>query len=102
MGNQYVSIDILRRIASLSSKLFHGLVSSDLNPRDHQNYVSCMRISRDEIFIALENINKGNATIIYIKLLRSIIDAYIEKSTTLLDRIFHAWTSFFIARLWLL
>lgn len=102
MGNQSVSINILRQIASSSSKLFHGMVSSDLNPRDHQNYGSCVRISRDEIFRALENIDKANATMIYIKLLRSIIDAYIETSTSLLDRVFHAWTSVFISRLWLL
>jgi hypothetical protein len=102
MGNQFVSIDILRQILSSSSKLFHGLVSSDLNPRDHQNFASCYRMSRDEIFQALEHIHNSNATIIYIKLLRSVIDAYIEKSTSLLDRVFHAWTSVFLSRFWLL
>ena len=102
MGNQVVSIDVLRHILSSSSKLFHGLVSSDLNPRDHQNYASCVRISRDEIFQALEHIDNSNATTIYIKLLRSVIDAYIEKSTSLLDRVFHAWTSVFLSRIWLL
>jgi hypothetical protein len=102
MGNQFVSIDILRQILSSSSKLFHGLVSSDLNPRDHQNFASCYRMSRDEIFQALEHIHNSNATTIYIKLLRSVIDAYIEKSTSLLDRVFHAWTSVFLSRFWLL
>ena len=86
----------------MSSKLYHGLVSSDLNPKDHQNYPSCVRISRDEIFRALEKVNDSRATIVYIKLLRSVIDAYIEESTTILDRVFHAWTSVFLSRLWLL
>ena len=102
MGNQLVSIDVLRQISSSSSKLYHGLVSSDLNPRDHQNYTSYVRISRDEIFQPLENIDNSNATMIYIKLLSSIIDAYIDKSTSLLDRACHAWTSVFLFRLWLL
>jgi len=101
MGNQFVSIDILRQMLS-SSKLFHGLVSSDLNPQDHQNYASCFRMTRDEIFQVLEHIDNSTATIIYIKLLRSVIDAYIEKSTSLLDRVFHAWTSVFLSRFWLL
>ena len=79
MGDQLVSLDILRQILTSSSKLFHGLVSSDLNPKDHQNYASCIRISRDEIFEALDTIDGSNATAIYIRLLRSIIDAYIDR-----------------------
>ena len=102
MGNQLVSIEHLQDVVSLSSKLYHGLVSSDLNPKDHQNYPSCVRISRDEIFRALEKVKDSRATIVYIKLLRSVIDAYIEESTTILDRVFHAWTSVFLSRLWLL
>ena len=39
---------------------------------------------------------------IYLTLLRSIIDAYIEPSTSLLDRVFHAWMSVFLSRLWLI
>lgn len=100
MGNQIVSVDYLKAILSSSSKLFHGLVYSDLNPRDHQNYSSCWRISRDEIIEALKNVNNATATLVYIKLLRCIIDAYIEKSNSLLDRIFYAWTSVFLSRLW--
>ena len=64
MGNQLVSIDVLRRVLSSSSKLLHGLVSSDLNRRDHQNYSSCWRISRDEIFRGLQTIEDSNATAI--------------------------------------
>ena len=101
MGNQIVSINDLRKILSSTSKLFHGLVSSDLNPRDHQNYASCWRISRDEVMRALEKFETSEATLVYVKLLRSVIDAYIERSTGLLDRIFHAWTAVFISRLWL-
>jgi hypothetical protein len=101
MGSQRVSIDVLQRVLSSSSKLRHGLVSSDLNPRDHQNYSSCWRISRDEIFQILETMADSTATIIYIRILRSVIDAYIEKSTGLLDRIFQAWISMFLSRLWI-
>lgn len=101
MGDQRISMDLLHQIVSTSSKLFHGLVFSDLNPRDHQNYASCFRICRDEIFQALEGIDNSDATMIYLRLLRSIVDAYIEPSTSLLDRVFHAWMSVFLSRLWL-
>lgn len=101
MGSYVVSTDDLRQVLSSSSKLFHGLISSDLNPRDHQNYASCWRISRDEVLRALNGVDSGKGTQIYIKLLRSVIDAYIEKSTSLVERVLHAWTAVFVARIWL-
>ena len=50
IGDQRISMDLLHQILSTSSKSFHGLVSSELNPRNRQNYASCFRLSRDEIF----------------------------------------------------
>lgn len=46
--------------------------------------------------------DQSDATLIYLKLLRSVIDAYIEPSASLLDRLFHAWLSVFFARIWLI
>ena len=57
MGKQGMSIDTLHHVLSSSSKFFHGLVSSDLNQKDHQNYTSRRRISRDEVFQALQPIS---------------------------------------------
>ena len=101
MGNHVVSTNDLQKVLLSSSKLFHGLVSSDLNPRDHQNYASCWRISRDEVIRTLEVLETSKATLVYVKLLRAVIDAYVEKSTELTGRIYHAWTAVFISRLWL-
>ena len=65
MGNQIVSVNSLKKILSSSSKLFHGLVYSDLNRRDHQNYSSCWRISRDEIIEALKNVSLHQTTTLH-------------------------------------
>lgn len=100
LGNELVSIDVLRKILSSSSKFFHGLVAADLNPRDHQNFASCWRVTREEIFQVLSTIDDSSATSIYIRLLRSVIDAYIDTSKPLMERIFHAWTGVFISRFW--
>ena len=102
MGDQFVSIDALQKILTTSSKLFHGLTSSDLNPRDHQNYSSCFKICRDEVLQALSSLEDSDAISIYLTMLRSIIEAYIEPSTSILDRVFHAWLSVFLSRLWLI
>ena len=36
----------------------------------------------------------------YLHLLRSIMTAYIEKLTTTINRLYHAWFSVFVCRLW--
>lgn len=36
----------------------------------------------------------------YIRLLRSIMIAYIEKLTTPINRLYYAWFSVFVSRLW--
>ena len=102
MGKQLVSTDILHEMLSTSSKLCHGLTYSDLNPRDHQNFSSCFKLCRDEVFQSLSSIDNSGAVSVYLTLLRSIIDAYIEPSTALLDRVFNAWLSVFLSRLWLI
>jgi hypothetical protein len=101
LGDSLVSIDILRKVLSTTSKFFHGLVSSDLNPNDHQNFASCQKICRDEVFEVLEHIDGSSGTIIYLSLLRSVIDAYHEKGILFLKRIYFAWHAVFISRIWL-
>lgn len=44
--------------------------------------------------VSLDRNEYPNATAIYSRLLRSMIDGYINRSTSLLDRAFHAWISF--------
>ena len=86
MGNQIVSMNRFKEfLSSSANKLFHCSVYLNLNPCDHENVASCWQISRDEIIETLETVDNANATLVYIKLLRCIIDASIEKSTSLLD-----------------
>ena len=97
----FIAIDILRKVLSTTSKFSHGLVLSDLNPKDHQNFATCQKICRDEILELLKYIECANSTRIYLTILRSVIDAYHEKSTSYLKRIHLAWYAVFIVRIWL-
>ena len=101
LGDSLVSIDALRTLTSTISKLHHGLVLSDLNPRDHQNFASCQKICREEVLQGLKHVNDSNGTYIYLTILRSIIDAYYEKNTPFLRRIYLASFAVFIVRIWL-
>ncbi|CAF4756553.1 unnamed protein product, partial [Rotaria sp. Silwood2] len=53
--------------------LAHGLVKTDVNPKDRQNFTSCLNLSDDDVLVALEDIEGSQATRIYLRLLRSIV-----------------------------
>ncbi|CAM4835067.1 unnamed protein product [Rotaria magnacalcarata] len=75
---------LLKSIES-KSKLAHGLVKTDVNPKDRQNFTSCLNLSDDDVLLALEDIEGSQATRIYLRLLRSIVLAYVEHNTMIID-----------------
>ncbi|CAF1318994.1 unnamed protein product [Rotaria sordida] len=101
LGDQLINIEPLIYMINNYSKLDHSLVLSDVNPKDRQNYSSTEKISNDNVLILLEQIPNSLGLNIYLQAIRSVRLAYIEKDTNILDRIYHAWTSVFIFRLWL-
>ncbi|CAF1316963.1 unnamed protein product [Rotaria sp. Silwood1] len=101
VGNKKANMLHLENIVkTYNSKFDHALVMSDLNPSDRQNYRSCEKVSSDEVLAILESNDDTYATFLYIKLLRYIIDAFINKATSIRDRLYFAWTIVFVCRLW--
>ncbi|CAF1648724.1 unnamed protein product [Rotaria magnacalcarata] len=100
IGNGEISVSILFDLINNQSKLIHGLVKTDVHPKDKQNFGSCVKISSDDVLSALDDVSGSYAIQVYLRLLRSIILAYIERSTSTIDRIYHSWITVFICRLW--
>jgi hypothetical protein len=100
IGKQRISLDILSQMIANTSKLQHGLVKSDIYPNDRQNYASCEKISSDDVQSTLEEISDSQAIRLYLKLIRSVRIAYIDKTTNITDRMYHAWFSVFLCRMW--
>ncbi|CAF3425760.1 unnamed protein product [Rotaria socialis] len=100
IGNGEISVSILFDLINHQSKLIHGLVKTDVHPKDKQNFGSCVKISSDDVLSALDDVSGSYAIQVYLRLLRSIILAYIERSTSTIDRIYHSWIAVFICRLW--
>ena len=98
IGKEEVSIDVLIELIEKKSKLVHGLVKSDVNPKDRQNFTSCLNLSDDDVLSALDDIEGSQATRIYLYLLRSIVLAYVEHNTSIIDRIYHSWCNVIILR----
>ena len=109
-------IDILND--NTYSKLDHGLTRTDLNPKDKQNYHSCVRIASDDVLSILVKNHTTYGTYVYLLLLEMIINTYVEKTTRIDDRMYRrakhdqrdsqllclglksAWCIVVICRLW--
>ncbi|CAF1930830.1 unnamed protein product [Rotaria magnacalcarata] len=100
VGHNGVSIDHLSILIRKVSKLQHGLLKSDIFLHDRQNFNACVKICSDSVIKSLVNVPDSQGTIMYLRLIRSIMIAYIDKETNLMDRLYHAWFSVFICRCW--
>lgn len=88
IGQRDISIEHLFDIIENPnySKLDHGLTRSDLNPKDRQNFNSCIKISSNDVLSILMFNAHTYATFLYLHLLNKIILTYIEKRTTIEQR----------------
>ncbi|CAF1387704.1 unnamed protein product, partial [Rotaria sp. Silwood1] len=87
LGNQSISINHLHDIIENDtySKLDHGLTKSDINPKDRQNFSSCLKLTSNDLFNILNATADTRGTLLYFQVLKMIIVAYIEKTTTIVE-----------------
>ncbi|CAF4498189.1 unnamed protein product [Rotaria socialis] len=87
LGNQPISINHLHDIIENDtySKLDHGLTKSDINPKDRQNFSSCLKLTSNDLFNILNATVDTRGTLLYFQVLKMIIVAYIEKTTTIVE-----------------
>ncbi|CAF4032427.1 unnamed protein product [Rotaria sp. Silwood1] len=88
LGQDRISIEHLQDIINSDqyTKLDHGLTKSDLNPKDRQNFNSCVKLTSNDLLDLLVDDINTDGTHVYLQLLKMIIIAYIEKSTTISER----------------
>jgi len=88
LGKQLISINHLYDIIDNQTytKLDHGLTKSDVNPKDRQNFSSCLKLTSTDLFKILNNNVATRGTLIYLQILKLIIVAFIEKKTPVAER----------------
>ncbi|CAF4165786.1 unnamed protein product [Rotaria magnacalcarata] len=104
VGQQFITIQHVADIIENSNytKLDHGLNRSDLNPKDRQNYNSCVKLASDNVLSILLDGADTYGTYVYLRLLQMIILAYVEKRTRIEERLQSAWCIVFVCRMsWL-
>ena len=100
MGRFDIALQHLVDVISNHSKIDHNLVLSDLYVKDRQNYSSCEKISSPSVLQILRMNSNTSATHCYLSVMRYIITAYINRNTSILERIHNAWKAVFICRCW--
>ncbi|CAF1567070.1 unnamed protein product, partial [Didymodactylos carnosus] len=98
IGTQQVNIKHLEDLIDNSSKLDHNLVKSDIFPKDKQNFTSCLKISSKDVLSMLTENSNTTATRFYLTIIHLTILAYIDKTTSVSDRIYFAWITVFMCR----
>jgi len=67
LSDQLINIHPLLYIIESFSKLDHGIVRSDINVKDRQNYRSCVKISSDNVLFLLKKIPNSLGISIYLQ-----------------------------------
>lgn len=101
IGNYLVSVQHLNQLLDVVSKDKHLLTHNDLNPKDRMNYTSVEKISSNLVKSLLsKHVPGSNATVLYLSLVRHIINAFLDKDIAVVDRVYSIWFSVFILRMW--
>lgn len=101
MGKKVVSVSHLKMLLSNAPKEIHGIVASDISPDDRQNFASFEKISENRVLEALEKyIPDSEATIIYLKLSRAVVDAYNDVNLSPLERVSRIFHALYFFRAW--
>ena len=85
---------------STYSKDKHGLRERDIDCRDKKNFDSVLRITSSSVMAQISQIPDAKGTYVYLKALKAVLDSYLNKELSPLDRISNIWYAVFFFRYW--
>lgn len=101
MGNMVVSVTHILMLLSEVPKEVHGLVLSDVDPEDRQNYASFVKITEQRVMQALEShIADSKATVMYLVLCKQITASFLDVNLQPIERIYKIWHAVYFFRCW--
>lgn len=100
MGNYLATADHLNYLVETVSKDKHLLTSWDLKGEDKMNYTAGEKMCSSSVINNLKQIANTDGTIAYLNIMRYIIISFLNKSTSLSDRVYYMWYSVFFLRIW--
>lgn len=101
IGNKIISSSHLKYLIDNVSKDKHLLTNSDIEPKDRQNSLSAEKVcSENTIKCLLDYVPGSEGTAIYLKVMRSVLNAFQETEITSEERIYLIWYACFFCRAW--
>lgn len=97
LGNYVVSTTHLRILIDNVSKQEHGLTMSDLSCKDKMNFRAVEKMCESRVIDNLRNIASTEGTVIYLQMVKRVLDSYLDKDIAPIERIQLIWTSIFFS-----
>lgn len=101
-GPKYsIEIEHLYTLLNTKSKDQHLMTGTTLNPSDRQNFSSVLRMCSENVIVLLKSeIQNSQATVIFLQLMKDVLDSFMDTSLAPLVRISKIWYCVFILRIW--
>lgn len=100
-GNRFIRLKHLIFLLVNYRKDQHQLTESILNPADRQNFSSVLRMCDEKVISMLKSkVDNGEATALFLEMLRDIIDSYMNANLSPRERLQKIWYPLFIIRIW--
>lgn len=100
-GKHFVNMEHLFCLLNMFPKDQHMLTASILSPTDRQNFNSVLKMCSVKVVSLLRgHVKHSQATVIFIQMLRDIVDSYMDQSLKPLQRVRKLWYSLFLVRIW--
>ncbi|XP_031357928.1 uncharacterized protein LOC116181664 isoform X2 [Photinus pyralis] len=101
LGNFIASSDHLKTLIETVSKDKHLLTLGDLNSQDKMNFRSVEKIIAPKVSELLKkSVPNSEGTVAYLKILRSVLDAFLRKDLSPVRRLQLIWYAVFFLRIW--
>ena len=101
LGKFLAGVNHLRLIQQNFGKDIHNTRAKDIDHRDRQNYDAAIHITSPDVLKILSEIPDAQGTYIYLKIMRCVMDSYLDKSLEVTARIYKAWYAVFFVWYWL-
>ena len=95
-GSYLAGVHHLRIIQRTFSKDQHGLWERGVNYKDKQNYEAVLWMTSDSVTTLLSKLPDAKSTAIYLDIMKSVADSFLDKSIEALDRVTNAWHAIFV------
>lgn len=100
MGKYAISVNHLSQLIDNFTKEKHDLCPSTIRPKDRQNFESVLRICDEKVIDLLSNVKGSDGTILYLRVLNSVLRSFLDLRLTPIERIRKIWFATFVLRIW--